>query len=289
MLVAQFVATPATAALMARFGTTIPIIMGCAVGCGAGLLSLLVPETRSVFKQAKVPPVEPRAQSVMHREAVRNETSFASFRKLLQSDLAPLLRSPSLVALLTTVFVDMFTGMTTNFMVQYISNKFSLPIAAAGSLTTVKAIVTIVFFLGVIPAAGNFLQKRWNLNPTGRDLWLARLMIPCSPLGLLLISLAPNVAMVATGMSIMAIAAGSSGPVRSVATAKVETSQVSLLYSVINVTQGIASLGSSLLLTQLFGMGLRWGGDWPALPFVVSAALSLISCFAIWLHRTQSE
>ncbi|KAK7941488.1 MFS general substrate transporter [Apiospora aurea] len=285
ILTAQLISTPTTAALMARFGATVPIVFGFSVGILSSILALLVPETRSsrpICKPGEVLGVD-TSPSEPPPETDKSGALSVIFQTL--SRVGSLFRSPALLALLGTLFIDTFTSTTSVFVVQYISAKFALTIAAAGSLITIKAIVAIVFFLVLVPAAKSSLQGRWYLSPKTSDLWLARAMIACSPVGLVLMALSPNLVIMAAGMVLVALSGGSTSPVRSVATGLVEPSQLSLLYGVINVTQGVATLVAAPLLSELFGVGLRWGAGWVALPFAVAAALSLVSCLAIWLIK----
>lgn len=282
---------------MNHFGVYVPIAAGYALGLFSCLLTLLVPETLpesnnaepSICDDLMTTPAESESESTNSLK-VSWFARMSSNAKSHLTSLAFISKSPNLVALLAAVLLDSFNGSVPYFVVQYTSAKFDAPISQAGLLITIKAIVTMVALLALVPVVGQRLfQDRLGLDARTRDLWLSRLTITCAPVGFFIIVIAPNFAVAGIGLIFTALATGCVNLIRSVATDMIEAGQVSQLYGVMNAIQTSGGLISGPLLAELFAAGLRMGGAWVALPFALCAVLGVFSSSIVWLVRLPSH
>lgn len=61
------------------------------------------------------------------------------------------------------------------------------------------------------------------------------------------------------------------------------------LYAVIAIMDGIGSLVAGPLFSLMFRWGLKLGGDWLGLPFLLTTALFLLITAAIFAVRLQED
>jgi MFS family permease len=278
---------------MNRFGVQVPIVAGYALGLLSCLLTIVVPETLPASNNTESSIGNADAQSDSQSKNFLKfpwRARMASAAKSHVTSLGFVSKSPNLVALLAAVLIDSFNGSVPYFVVQYTSTKFAAPISEAGLLITIKAIITMVVYLTLVPVVGQrLLQDKWGLDARARDLWLARLTITCAPVGFFIIVIAPNFVVAGVGLIFTALATGCVNLIRSVATDMIEKDQVSQLYGLLNAIQTTGGLISGPLLAELFAAGLRLGGAWVALPFALCAALGVLSSSIVWLIRLPSH
>ncbi|KAG8421437.1 hypothetical protein J3458_003319 [Metarhizium acridum] len=281
---------------MAKYGTTLPIAFGYGLGLSVCFMCPFVPETIHLgnSKTADEELASDEAEMASPHVTKQNwRTRIFWFFSSKSSGLSLGLLSPTLLASLAILFVDNFNASTINILVQYASKKLSIPISSVGSLVTIRAAMTIIVILVVVPYIGRRLETKWRLDSHSRDLWLARITMSICPFGFALLAAGQSIIAIAVGMVLVAISwACCSSLVRSIATAMVSPERTSGLYAVINVFQAVGALVGNPLLAELLAVDVRSGNGSISLPFGLAWALSILSCAIIWavrLHPTAAS
>lgn len=272
---------------MANFGTTLPIVFGYGLGLSVFCMCPFVPETIHLSSPKAV---DEELPSVLGLETHTAKQSWkAKVSQMFSAKIGGFsirLVPPALMALFAILFLDSFNASTINILVQYTSKKLSIPIASVGSLVTIRAVMTIIVILVIVPYIGRRLQSRWRLDSHARDLWLARITMTICPFGFVLLAIGQSIAVIAIGMVLVAISwACCTSLARSIATSMISPERISGLYGVINVFQAVGALVGNPLLAELLAVDVRSGNDWISLPFGVAGVLSVLSCVIIWVVR----
>ncbi|KID77225.1 Major facilitator superfamily domain, general substrate transporter, partial [Metarhizium brunneum ARSEF 3297] len=288
VLISQAISTPLASVLMANYGTTLPIAFGYGLGLSVCFMCSFVPETvhLGTSKNAEELPFDEAAIASSHVAKQNWKARIIGLFSPKSSGLSLWLLSPTLLASLAILFVDSFNASTINILVQYTSKKLSIPISSVGSLVTIRAAMTIIVILLVVPYIGRRLETKWRLDSHSRDLWLARITMSICPFGFALLAMGQSVIAIAVGMVLVATSwACCSSLVRSIATAMVSPERTSGLYAVINVFQAVGALVGNPLLAELLAVDVRSGNGWISLPFGLAGVLSILSCAIIWAVR----
>ncbi|CAG8126843.1 unnamed protein product [Penicillium olsonii] len=207
----------------------------------------------------------------------------ANYRFYLKPYLFILGRKPVLL-LLTAFLVYRLSRGSSWFLAQYISVRYFWTLAESNFLVACRPIVSIPLFLFGLP----YLKRR-VLSPrrsaTEKDLWLARGSILCLSLGTLGISLSPSIATVIPSMIIQTSGSGFLFLVRSIITTLVERDETARLFTAIEIIQSIGNVIASLTITTVFQLGLRLGGVWIGLAWMMTSSLFCLVGLAIWFFE----
>lgn len=272
---------------MAKFGTTLPIVFGYGLGLSVFCMCPFVPETIQLSSPKIVDEELPSALGLGTQSAKQSwKTKVSKLFSAKAGGFSIRLLPPALLALLVILFLDSFNAASINILVQYTSKKLSIPISSVGSLVTIRAVMTIIVILVIVPYIGRRLQSKWRLDSHSRDLWLARITMTICPFGFVLLAMGQSVAVIAIGMVLVAISwACCTSLVRSIATSMISPERISGLYGVINVFQAVGALVGNPLLAELLAVDVRSGNDRISLPFGLAGVLSILSCVIIWVVR----
>ena len=318
---ADFFSTALSSYLMS-LNPWIPLVIGFAIVMSGIMLILLLPETKHALpsRQAEQPHVEmsdltddtetkhyihePNQPEPYHDEADMNgdraneapswsipsysHQSFltklrANYRFYLKPYLFILSRKPVLL-LLTAFLVYRLSRGSSWFLAQYISIRYSWTLAQSNFLVACRPTVSVPLFLFGLP----YLKSR-VLNPrhsaTEKDLWLARGSILCLTIGTLGIGLSPSIATVIPSMIIQTSGSGFLYLVRSIITTLVERDETARLFTAIEIIQSLGNVIASLTITTVFQIGLRIGGFWIGLAWMMTSSLFCLVGLAIWYFK----
>lgn len=207
----------------------------------------------------------------------------ANYRFYMKPYLFILNRKPVLL-LLSAFLVYRLSRGSSWFLTQYISTRYHWTLAQANMLVASRPTVSIPVFLWGLP-----YLKKYVLNPrrdsTDKDLWLARASILCFTLGTLGIGLSPSVATLIPSMIIQTSGSGFVFLTRSIITTLVERDETARLYTVIEIIQSVGNIVASLSITTVFQLGLRLGGFWIGLAWMMTSSLFCMVAAAIWSFR----
>lgn len=285
ILGAQAGATTLASLLMGKLGPWVPIVAGYGVGISAAIVTLFIPETRQTGRKNSH---DPQLSLELDSDAMKPETW--SDRVLLYAtsfveSVRFLFENRTVLILTLTFFINTIGTSSINIAIQYASKRFSVSISSAGFLITIRAIITIIYVLVLLPFMGRALETKFHYSGSTRDLWLARLTVLCLPFGFILMSLSPKLALMAVGMVFTALGSGCGSLVRSIANSMVDINQVARLNGAISIVDTLGILVSGPLLAEVFSLGLRMGGAWIALPFFIAAILTAIASLILWLVK----
>lgn len=116
-----------------------------------------------------------------------------------------------------------------------------------------------------------------------KDKYLAQWSGVALVVGSLVISQASSGASLALGQVVLSCGLAFTPATRSLVTSMVPAEHLATLYTFIAVADYAGALSGGPLSAALFDTGLRWGGPWLGLPFVMSAisfALALVGVTA---------
>ncbi|KAL2825223.1 MFS general substrate transporter [Aspergillus cavernicola] len=302
---ADFVSSFASSWLM-TFNPWIPLLIGWGVVIVGVFLALLLPETKDAvlpnsFEQSaemELDPLssandEPKISSEKHTAGLDDpdealgETTFAVKAKrpllvslgiLFRSYFTPyafIFRTKQILLLLSAFLVYRLSRGSSWFLTQYISARYTWTLAQANLLTSFKPALTIPLYLLIIPAISKCLLRRMKSNQ--KDLQLARASLIFLVIGTLGIGLSLNVAMLIPSLIIQTGGSGFVYLARSLIATLVKREETARLFTVIEVLQAIGNVIASLAITNVFQLGLEWGGPWVGLAwFMTSTAFCIV-------------
>lgn len=220
-------------------------------------------------------------QSYSHRSVLAKFR--ANYRFYLRPYQFILNRTPVLL-LLSAFLVYRLSRGSSWFLTQYISTRYSWTLAQSNFLVSARPTVSIPLFLFGLP----FLKSR-VLNPrlssTEKDLWLARRSIFCLTVGTLGIGLSPTIATLIPSMIIQTSGSGFVFLARSIITTLVERDETARLFTAIEIIQSLGNVVASLSITTVFQIGLRLGGVWIGLAWMMTSTLFCLVGVAIWSFK----
>ncbi|KAL4933327.1 putative MFS transporter [Aspergillus undulatus] len=219
----------------------------------------------------------------MRERRQQSRLSLKAIGSLFRSYLRPyafILRTKSVLLLLTAFLVYRLSRGSSWFLVQYISARYNWTISQANLLTSFKPALTIPLFLFIIPFISKHLLRDMKSNM--KDLTLARASIMFLAIGTLGIGLSPSVAMLIPSLLIQTSGSGFAYLARSLITTLVEREETARLFTVIEVLQAIGNVIASLSITNVFQLGLELGGPWVGLAWMMTSTAFCLVGVAIW-------
>lgn len=297
----------------------IPLVAGFAIVMAGMMLILALPETKHALPPRKAEPThvemsdltdDPERKISLHNlnepepyrtepdmngdheneppswsiQSYSHQSVLAKFRASYRFYLKPyrfILNRKPVLLLLTAFLVYRLSRGSSWFLTQYISTRYSWTLAQANFLVSARPTVSIPLFLFGLP----FLKSR-VLNPrlssTEKDLWLARRSIFCLTVGTLGIGLSPTIATLIPSMVIQTSGSGFVFLCRSIITTLVERDETARLFTAIEIIQSLGNVVASLSITTVFQIGLRLGGFWIGLAWMMTSTLFCLVGVAIW-------
>lgn len=227
-------------------------------------------------------PAQP-GSSLWSKARVQWSRVCTNYRLYVKPYLFILNRKPVLL-LLSAFLVYRLSRGSSWFLNQYISTRYSWTLAASNLLVGSRPAVSIPVLLFGLP----WLKRRYmdaRKSATEKDLSLARASILCLTLGTLGIGLSPSVGTLIPSMIVQTCGSGFVFLARSIITTLVERDETARLYTVIEVLQAVGNVVASLSITGVFQIGLRIGGFWVGLAWMMTSSLFALVGLAIWFFR----
>lgn len=173
------------------------------------------------------------------------------------------------------------------FLVQYISTRYHWTLAQANLLMSFRPVLTIPLFLFILPAVSRYLLR--SMQSTQKDLRIARFSIIFLTLGTLGIGLSPSIPPLVISLVIQAAGSGFLFVTRSLITSLIRREQTAKLFTVIEILQSVGSVIASLVITNVFRLGIDLGGFWIGLAWFMTSSLFIMVGIAVWLVRIPGE
>ncbi|KAM3463463.1 hypothetical protein NHJ6243_003294 [Beauveria neobassiana] len=185
--------------------------------------------------------------------------------------------SRDVLLMLVAFFCCQLSRQFSSVLLQFSSFKFSWDYAKASYLLPLRAGINLVVLFWVIPHLVRFFTKQRGLVQWQADKYVTLISGVCLAVGSVLIFLSSNPLGLVLGQTFIALGFSFTVTARSFLTAMVEPRFMSLLYSgVTSVTYAGLIVGGPVFSTAL-KWGLKLGGIWIGLPFLVAAVLFTVA------------
>ncbi|KAJ5499369.1 Major facilitator superfamily domain general substrate transporter [Penicillium expansum] len=274
----------------------IPLVIGFAIVMAGMMLILALPETKHALPPRKAEPThvelsdltdDPERKHSLHNlnepepyrtepdmngdheneppswsiQSYSHQSILAKFRANYRFYLRPyrfILNRKPVLLLLTAFLVYRLSRGSSWFLTQYISTRYSWTLAQSNFLVSARPTVSIPLFLFGLP----FLKSRVLNPPTfiDRKRSLAR---------------AAHMIVQTSGSGFVFLA-------RSIITTLVERDETARLFTAIEIIQSLGNVVASLSITTVFQIGLRLGGFWIGLAWMMTSTLFCLVGVAIW-------
>ncbi|KAI1111171.1 major facilitator superfamily domain-containing protein [Nemania sp. NC0429] len=187
---------------------------------------------------------------------------------------ATMFRFPSMIIiLLITMLQVTLVICTLQFLSQFASKRYNIPIADTGYIQSAYGISFIAVSFIILPYVSSALLKpsapaflRFD-DDKQRDLFLARSSYVASMVGTFILGLSGSVPGFVFGLIILAFGVSGEGFLKSIATLYVTAEQRSRLFTILALAAMSSNLWASPALAALFSAGMRLDGIWIGLPY----------------------
>jgi hypothetical protein len=271
----------------------IPMILGWVIILIGILLSVTLPETMRAF-----PPQQSGQSHALSDLSLNTErpdqprfswppekTTSSTFRNRVGSAFSTyafVTTKKQVMLLLSAFLVYRLSRGTAWFLVQYVSVRYGWTIAQANLLTSLKAVLMVLLFLSILPAASWYLIHRRGADSRQKDLILTKWSILSLMVGTLGIGLSPHVPSLIICMLIQTLGAGFVYTTRSLISTMIQRDQTARLYTIIEIIQAVGSILASGAMTAVFQWGIELGGFWTGLAWILASSLFGIIAIVIW-------
>ncbi|KAF2841302.1 MFS general substrate transporter, partial [Patellaria atrata CBS 101060] len=171
---------------------------------------------------------------------------------------------------LMTLFVAQFRWIAIDILLPYTSMTFGWSIGKTNLLISIVSAVNIFTFLLFLPYVTMVLQERSHVPIAVIDLFVTRASSTLLAIGLALMTLAWSPALLIFALVIYAGGFGTRASMLSVITGFIDPSQeTARLYTLVSMAEAVAHMLGSPFVEHVWASGIRLGGQWMILPFVV--------------------
>ncbi|KAK8009017.1 Major facilitator superfamily transporter [Apiospora marii] len=209
---------------------------------------------------------------------------------------ASILKSSSVIILLATCTVSIPVIVAVlQFLVQFISKRYNMPISDTGYVQTAYGVAQVLQSLLVLPYISKVLVSEstpWLFrmkDEQTRDLWLARWSYGALVLGFLLMGAAPSLASFVFGLFVLSLGSGFNSLTRSLMSLYVDPEHRSRLFSLVGMAEVAGAMYGPPMLAGLFALGMRLGGAWIGLPYWGMACLCLVVIGSLTFVRVPRD
>lgn len=211
-----------------------------------------------------------------------------------------ILRSTSLTLLLITSLATSPAGASlAQFLVQYISKRYEIPIQSTGYVQTAYGLAQVVQALLILPWLSHVLMQDYvpgflrMENEQRRDLFLTRWSFGLLLLGFLALAVAPTLVIFVFGLVIMALGSASYSLAKSLMSLYVDPEHRSRLFVLVGMVETVGGMYGPPMLAGLFSLGMNLGGAWIGLPYIgisglIATALGILLFVKVPKQRGES-
>ncbi|KAI1174738.1 major facilitator superfamily domain-containing protein [Nemania sp. FL0916] len=263
--------SPALASvMMSSTGPWPPVFVSLLVIVLPAFAIFLVPET-----------LEPKSQNAESDNTSLKAHVVNGIRELTSS--AHVFATPSMIIILIITMLQLTLSLGTfQFLGQFTSKRYHIPLAETGYIQSVYGIAfsTVSFF--VLPFFSSAILKssapafiRFD-DDKRRDLFLARGSYIVSLIATLILGSSGSLSGFVFGLVILAHGVSAEGFLKSTATFYVTAEQRSRLYTMLGLAAIASNLWASPALAALFSLGMKLGGTWVGLPYFGISGLCVL-------------
>ncbi|KAI1803184.1 MFS general substrate transporter [Daldinia bambusicola] len=212
-------------------------------------------------------------------------------------DTFSIVRSISVTLVLCICLLSMPVVMCTlQFMVQYISKHYQIPLAKTGYIQSVFGIAHIVVVLLIVPGVSKLVVQPTTpkllrvANEKDRDLILARWSYLIYAIGSFILGISPSLPVFIIGLVIMSLGSGSASFIKSIATSHTDVEHRSRLFSIMALLDIGSNVWTTPALAGLFSLGMKLGGMWIGLPYLgVSVSCIMMLILALFVRTPTTD
>ncbi|OTA96601.1 hypothetical protein M434DRAFT_67261 [Hypoxylon sp. CO27-5] len=262
-LVANLISPALSSAMMLLTGPWPAMLLALLLWIIATAMIALVPETfhRTSDDDAESEPITFRARALQGFNKIKDSLSILRIRSITLVLCICLLTYPTLVC-------------TLQFMAQFISKRYSIPLNKTGYVQSIYGIAHMVVVLLIIPTV-SFLIVQPNIpkwlrvaDEKRRDLVLVRWSYVVSMAGTFILAISPSLPVFIAGLTVMSLGSGSASFIKSIAASHVDAEHRSRLFAIMSLVEIGSNIYAMPALAGLFTLGMRLGGRWIGLPYV---------------------
>jgi len=302
-LVSATVAAPLAGAIM-TVSDWITLIISLVMLIFGLLVSMIMPETVSLHGQRERNPRRRARESEdvddgndgddeADHDSEESPTAKRSFAQILKHKIDEalgdvkdfVLGNKRLAFLLLPVMFVVLGKFVQEMLLQYATKRYGWSWSRATLLLTIRGATSLVTLLVLLPFASWFCLSRLAMSGVSKDIQLARLSAAISVAGCLIIAVAANGYVVAGGIIVLSLGAGVSGLIRSLLNSLVEEHHMGIVNSLVGFMEMLGIMVAGPLLAQSLSTGMRLGGAWIGLPFLVSAVFMAFVTIILCIFR----
>ncbi|KAI0906277.1 major facilitator superfamily domain-containing protein [Ustulina deusta] len=278
-MVGNLIAPALASTLMASTGPWPPFFISFLLTVLPALVVFLVPES---LKH------DPHDDDTMGSSKFKAALA-QSFGELKKS--ARVFASPSMIIILLITMLQLSLVLSTyQFLSQFTSKRYHIPISETGYIQSTYGIAFIAISFVIMPWVTSAIVKpgapaflRFD-DDKRRDLFLARASYIASMTGTFVLGLSGSLSGFIFGLIILAFGVSSEGYLKRIATLYVTAEQRTRLFTILGLSAIASDLWLSPSLAALFSLGMRLGGVWIGLPyFGISGLCVLMFCASLFL------
>ncbi|OTA66072.1 MFS general substrate transporter [Hypoxylon sp. EC38] len=262
-LVANLISPALSSAMMLLTGPWPAMLLALLLWIIATAMIALVPETfhRTSDDDAESEPATFRARALKGFNEIKDSLSIIQIRSVAVVLCICLLTYPLLVC-------------TLQFMAQFISKRYSMPLNKTGYVQSIYGIAHMVVVLLIIPAVSFLIVHptvpKWLrvADEKRRDLVLVRWSYATSMAGTFILGISPSLPVFIAGLIVMSLGSGSASFIKSIAASHVDAEHRSRLFAVMSLVEIASNIYAMPALAGLFTLGMRLGREWIGLPYI---------------------
>ncbi|KAK6348582.1 hypothetical protein TWF718_006370 [Orbilia javanica] len=290
ILISEMLVIPLAATLMQK-DPWVPVSTGLATLAIGSLVTIsILPET--VHLQEKSSGGSEEVEEGRETAPEEGDPSLLSEAKRALSSSKDFLSlisvSRETVALMIASTMTNMDRSSTPYLIQYVSKRFDWDISEASLLTSYRAALNLILSLILLPAASHLFRTKLHMATEAKDLWLTRFSASVLCIGSALMSLAPNLFFLVSGLTIFAHGYGLSALVHSLAASVVEPHHIGILYNAMSVAETTGDFISGPILSSTFSFGQKIGKEWSGLFMTVMAFFYLVVAVAVFSIRVRN-
>ncbi|KAI0160195.1 major facilitator superfamily domain-containing protein [Xylariaceae sp. FL1272] len=209
-------------------------------------------------------------------------------RRLIESlgelkNSATMFKSPSLVLIAILTMLHLAVVICTyQFMAQFVSKRYHIPLADTGYVQTTYGIAYVGVAFLILPFVSSAVTSprtpaRMRIaDERRRDLAFIKTSIVLALFGTFLLGVSPSLESFIFGLVVLSLGGAADSYIRAVATLYIVPEQRSRLFTILGLVAIASDLWISPGLAALFSLGMRLGGVWIGLPYFGVSAICLV-------------
>ncbi|PYI01625.1 MFS general substrate transporter [Aspergillus sclerotiicarbonarius CBS 121057] len=280
--------SPPLGSLLMNHSIWLPNLVSCACGGVSILLSWYMPETRHwAVKKAHAEPEIPATPSEVPSERPNGQKRVIALMNSLKERLSVTTTQRNISLLILSFLVANFARDSMAFLLQYISKRYSWPIAKTAYMLSFRALAQLIHFMIILPWIDRTMRKRVETRPKEKDLYLARFSIIFMTIGFAALGFAPTIGLSMLGVAIYTVGTGFETFAQSLISSFINPTMIGALYSTLAMMQTTGSLLAGPSMSWAFRWGMELGGVWLGMPYLASAVLCASMMAVIFMIRLE--